>query len=297
MQQALITGGTGFIGRNLIPLLQQKYQVTVLSRTPEKFQDDYFYKDIKLVDDLSKIESADLVINLAGENLANKRWNTVYKHVIKHSRIGGTIQLVDWMDKLEKKPDTFISGSAIGYYGGRDNEELTESSAAGNPQEFQVDLCLNWEASALRAAEYGIRTCIIRTGVVLGDQGALQKMLVPFKFGLGGKLGGGQQYFSWIHIQDHINAVMHILNNPKLSGAFNLTAPHPVTNLELTQALGKVLNRPTFASMPSFALKVIMGEMADMLLSGQRVMPQKLLNSGFRYQHPELKETLVDLLN
>ncbi|NVK21111.1 MAG: TIGR01777 family protein [Kangiellaceae bacterium] len=297
MQSVLITGGTGFIGRNLIPLLQKdNYKITVLSRNPALYQQDFFFQHIDFINDLSQLNSVDIVINLVGENLSNKRWSKEFKNTIKQSRIENTIKLVDWMQSLEKTPHTFISGSAIGFYGVRGNEDITENSDAGYAKEFQVRLCQDWEASALRAQKYGIRTCIIRTGVVLGNDGALPKMLLPFKLGLGGKLGNGQQYFSWIHIQDHIAAIKHLINNNSLSGAFNLTAPNPVTNEQLTKTLGKIINRPTFANMPAFALKVIMGEMAEILLTGQKVIPKKLQQSGFEFRFTDLEEALKDII-
>ncbi len=297
MQSVIITGGTGFIGRNLIPLLQKaNYQITVLSRTPEKYKQDSFYKNINLINQLSQVDKADLVINLTGENLSNRRWSQKFKHKIQQSRIQTTRKLVDWMQQLEQKPQTFISGSAIGYYGARGDEVLNEGSKAGNEHEFQVRLCKNWEASAQKAVSLGIRSCIIRTGIVLGNQGALQQMLTPFKFGLGGKLGSGKQFFSWIHIQDQVNAIMHLVQQQHLTGVFNLTAPNPVTNQQLTKTLGKILKRPTFASMPSIALKIIMGEMADILLTGQRVIPDKLLGSGFNFHFSELDQALENLV-
>ena len=297
MQTVLITGGTGFIGKNLLPLLQKNnYNIIILTRNPEKYTDDFFFKHVEFISDLNALSSADIVINLAGENLSNKRWSQSFKQKIFESRVASTIKLIDWITACEKKPHTFISGSAIGYYGSRADEVLTEQSAAGDNDEFQVALCQNWELSAIRAEQSGVRTCLIRTGVVLGNEGALQQILPPFKFGLGGKLGSGKQYFSWIHIHDQVNAIMHLINNPKLEGVFNLTSPNPVTNMQLTKTIGSVLKRPTFASMPGFALKLIMGEMANILLTGQQVIPQKLVESGFEFRYPDLQSALEDLV-
>ena len=297
MTHVLITGGTGFIGRNLIPLLKDKsYQITVLTRSPEKYRAYPIFNDVKLTSSLSDVSPVDIVINLAGANLAAKRWSDSYKQEIVESRLNLTENLIEWLKGQSQKPHTLISGSAIGYYGARGNEELDEGSTSGSASEFQVRLCSSWEDTAHKAESLGIRVCCIRTGVVLGDEGALKKMLPPFKFGLGGKLGDGNQYFSWIHIQDHINAVMHLVENQELHGVFNLTAPNPVTNERLTKALGKTLNRPTFATMPAFALKIIVGEMATMLLTGQRVFPKKLVKSGFTFKHSTIDEALEDLL-
>lgn len=293
----LITGGTGFIGRNLIPLLQKNnYKVIVLSRTPDKYQDDFFFKDVEMVKDLSEVKHAEIVINLAGANLSAKRWSDKYKQEVVNSRLKLTENLIAWMALLERKPHTLISGSAVGYYGPRGNETLDEDSTSGNASEFQVRLCSQWEDAAYRAEGLGVRVCCIRTGVVLGDEGALQQMLVPFKLGLGGKLGSGNQYFSWIHIRDHVRAVQHLIDNDSLTGSINLTAPNPVTNEALTKTLGKVLRRPTFMAVPGFALKLAMGEMAHILLTGQRVLPKKLQESGFKFEYPELKQALIQIL-
>jgi len=296
-ETVLITGGTGFIGRNLIPLLQKdNYKIIVLSRTPSKYQDDFCFKHVQLVGDLAEVKDANIVINLAGANLSAKRWTDKYKQEIVNSRLNLTNNLIDWMSNLEHKPHTLISGSAIGYYGPRGNETLDEDSTSGNASEFQVRLCSQWEDAAYRAEGLGVRVCCIRTGVVLGDEGALQQMLLPFKLGLGGKLGSGNQYFSWIHILDHVRAVQHLIDNDSLTGPFNLTAPTPVTNKTLTKTLGKVLRRPTFMTVPGFALKLVMGEMAHILLTGQRVVPHKLEESGFKFKYSELEQALNQIL-
>lgn len=297
MDTVLITGGTGFIGRHLIPLLQKdNYKIIVVSRTPSKYEDDFFFKHIELVKDFSQVKHADIVINLAGANLSAKRWSSDYKQEIVNSRLDITNNLIDWISHQQNKPHTLISGSAIGYYGARGNEILDEKSTSGSASEFQVRLCSQWEDAAYRAEGFGVRVCCIRTGVVLGDEGALPQMALPFKFGLGGKLGSGNQYFSWIHINDHVRAVMHLINNKDLQGSFNLTSPNPVTNETLTKTLGKVLNRPTFMTVPGFALKITVGEMAKILLTGQRVVPKKLEESGFEFEYPELESALTQIL-
>ena len=298
MSHILITGGTGFIGRNLVPVLkEQNYDITVLTRSPEKYRAYPTFNGVSLTSSLSEVAPVDVVVNLAGANLSAKRWTDSYKQEIVESRLNLTENLIEWIKGQSKKPHTLISGSAIGYYGARGNEELDESSTSGSASQFQVRLCSQWEDAAYKAESLGLRVCCIRTGVGLGNEGALQQMLTPFKFGLGGKLGNGNQYFSWIHIKDHIRALMHLINNHELSGSFNLTAPHPVTNERLTKALGKQLSRPTFATMPAFALNVIVGEMAKMLLTGQRVFPKKLEEKGFTFEYPTIDEALEDLID
>lgn len=297
MEQVLITGGTGFIGRHLIPLLEHNgYKVLIKSRTPEKYQKDFFFRNVDFFWDFDAIPSVNLVINLCGENLSKKRWSIKQKQEIYTSRINETIKLVDWMEKQEHKPHTFISGSAIGYYGNRKDEVLTEHSTHGNLEEFQVKLCHNWELSAKRAATMGIRTSIIRTGVVLGDDGALPQMLTPFKLGIGGQLGTGKQWFSWIHIQDQINAIMHLIKNKNIFGTYNLTAPYPVTNLGLTQAFASRLGKKANLKIPAFALKLRLGEFSHLLLTGQKVLPEALEASGFRFEYPTIDLALENLI-
>ncbi len=297
MQKALITGGTGFIGRHLIPLLEADgYKVIIKSRTPEKFKQDFYFRNVDFHQDLEQIPNVNLVINLCGENLANKRWSLKQKRKIYTSRIEETIKLVDWMAIHESKPATFISSSAIGYYGDRKDEVITEKSEHGSNKEFQVKLCNNWELSAKRAASLGIRTSIIRTGVVLGEAGALPKMLSPFKLGIGGQLGTGKQWFSWIHIDDQINAIMHLIKNKNLFGVYNLTAPNPVTNLRLTQSIANKLNKKASLKVPAIALKLRLGGFAELLLTGQKVLPEALEASGFQFKYPTIDLALEDLI-
>lgn len=297
MKTALITGGTGFIGRHLIPQLEQNgYQVIVKTRSAEKYQQDFFFRDSQFIEELEEVESANIVINLAGENLAGKRWSKNQKKIIYNSRVTITNDLVKWMSKLEQKPEVFISSSAIGFYGDRKDEEVTEQSPAGAKNEFQSKLCRDWEFIANQALKFDIRTAIIRTGVVLGDDGMLPSMLKPFKIGLGGKLGSGKQWVSWIHIKDHVNAILHLIKQPNLSGAYNLTSPNPVTNATLTQNIADHLGKNVGLAIPVFALKASLGEFSDLLLTGQKVIPEALLESGFRFDFPEINDALIDLV-
>lgn len=293
----LITGGTGFIGRHLIPQLEQaNYKVVIYTRTAEKHQEDFFFRDCEFIEDLEQLDAANLVVNLAGENLAKKRWSKKQKRTIYNSRVTITNDLIKWMSKLEQKPELFISSSAIGFYGDRKDEELNEHSPAGSEEEFQSKLCHDWEFVANQALKYDIRTAIIRTGVVLGDDGALPTMLKPFKIGLGGKLGTGKQWFSWIHIKDHINAMMHLIKPPTLAGTYNLTSPNPVTNEVLTQSIADHLGKKVGLAVPTFALKASIGEFSELLLTGQKVMPEALLKSGFSFEFPHISDALADLV-
>ncbi|MRX26577.1 TIGR01777 family protein [Kangiella sp. HZ709] len=296
-KKALITGGTGFIGRNLISHLERSsFDVWIKSRNPEQYKEEFFFRSTNLCSSLEEVPEVDLVINLCGENLANKRWTVNQKRKIYQSRIDQTNELVEWMATSEVRPKAFISGSAIGFYGDRKDEIITESSQAGK-NEFQVKLCQKWEQAAQKAEELGIRSCYIRTGVVLGDDGALPKMLTPFKFGVGGKLGTGNQWFSWIHIQDQVRGIMHLVNNEALSGVFNLTSPNPVTNKQLTDDIANKLSKKAPFTVPGFALKLAVGQFSDLLLTGQKVIPQALQDSGFEFKFPTLTEALNDLVN
>ncbi|HEV3364874.1 MAG TPA: TIGR01777 family oxidoreductase, partial [Acidimicrobiia bacterium] len=223
----------------------------------------------------------------------NQRWNEAHKARVKDSRVRGTSLLAQTLAKLNTPPRALVSGSAVGYYGDRGDEVLTESSRPGN--DFLAEVCTAWEAATDPAKEAGIRVAHIWTGLVLsGRGGVLPKMLLPFRFGVGGKLGSGRQWMSWIALADEVGAIVHLLDDDTLSGPFNLTAPNPVTNADMTKAIGTVLHRPTVMPAPAFALKAALGaEMAEeLLLVSQRVLPTRLLDSGFTFQYPELGEAL-----
>ena len=294
----LITGGSGFIGSNLIPqLLAQNNTVTVLTRSPAKTLAQ-FNNTVEVVDDLLKLDlsqKVDVIINLAGQGIADKRWS---ENVIKQlfdSRLLITRALVKYMSEATHKPELFISGSATGFYGLRDDEVLSET--ASGDSSLSSELCSEWEDEAKAAEELGIRCCYLRTGIVLGDGGALSKMLLPFKFGLGGPMGSCKQWMSWIHMDDLIGIINHIVKNPKVSGPVNGTAPNPVTNKEFATTLGKALNRPAFIPLPSFVLKLLMGEMGEeLLLSGHRVVPAKMSVSGYPFIHEKLESALTDVV-
>lgn len=244
-----------------------------------------------------KLEDLDAVIHLAGENIAEGRWTAVKKRRIHESRVLGTELLARTLAGLDRPPRSFICASAIGFYGDRGEEPLTEISALG--EGFLPDVCRDWEAAAAPAREAGIRVAHLRLGVVLSlAGGALRKMLPPFKLGAGGRLGDGQQWMSWISLDDTVRAIEHALHHEELHGAVNLTAPRPVTNLEFTKALGRALRRPTFAPVPAPAIRLLLGQMADdLLLSSALVLPEALRVSGFEWRHPTLKDALEEMIN
>ncbi len=279
----MISGSNGLIGKNLKnALTQQGHNITGLSRD--------FSKPIDFSD-------VDVVIHLAGENIAQKRWSEDQKNKIKNSRLIGTKQLSDQLAASEHKPSLFISSSATGYYGDRKDKDLDENSEPGTG--FLPEVCVEWENSTKSAENAGIRTVHIRTGIVLSKEGgALKKMLPPFLFGAGGILGDGKQFMSWISIKDEINAILFIINNQTITGAVNLTAPNPVNNYEFTKILGKVIKRPTIAPLPGFIARIMFGEMADaILLTGNKVYPKKLIDAGFSFEHSTLDKALESVLN
>lgn len=295
----LITGGTGFIGRELAAsLLADGHAVTVLTREITS-SGNRVPNGAKAIRDLARAEAVDAVVNLAGANLGGTRWNPVTKMGFRTSRIDTTRRLVDWMSRLGTRPKVLVSGSAIGWYGPHGDEVLTESAPAGS--DFSATLCRDWEAEALKAAVLGVRVCTVRTGIVLGPSGpagggALAQMLPAFRLGGGGPMGSGRQWMSWVHRADLVALIRFLIERETASGPYNGTAPEPVTNAEFAKTLGRVLKRPAILPMPGFALKLIVGEMAEILLSGQRVMPQAALDQGFRFRFPTLEAALRDVL-
>lgn len=290
----LITGATGFIGKALVPsLLEKGYKPLILTRRP-KVAKQLFGQGCQVIVDLNQIKPQVKivgVINLAGAPI-DKRWSKRYKKKLMESRIGTTQALIDCMQRLEEKPEWMISGSAIGFYGASGDQALTEASSA-HPG-FTHTLCQDWESVALQAQKLGTRVCLLRTGVVLGAHGgALKRMLTPFKLGLGGRIGSGLQWFSWIALEDMVRIILFLIETPKIQGAVNATAPYPVCNKEFTKALGSVLKRPTLFPMPGWVVKLLFGEMGiQLLLKGQKVMPQVLLSHGFEFKYPKVKEAL-----
>tara|TARA_R110000744_G_scaffold98626_1_gene190717 strand:- start:8773 stop:9666 length:894 start_codon:yes stop_codon:yes gene_type:complete len=289
----LITGGTGLIGSNLIPKLKPN-DITVVTRNVSQAELILGHKVtlISSLDEFKNLDNFHVVINLAGEPIINKRWSDEQKKVIEHSRWDITEKLISLMKASNDPPSLFVNGSAIGYYG-RQGDEIIDEDFDSPYDEFSHQLCERWEFLARKAESERTRVCIIRTGIVITRRGgALMKMVPPFKFGLGGPMGSGKQYMSWIHLEDMLDGLIHIIDNIECKGVYNFTAPNPVTNAEFSKTLASVLHRPSLLPMPSFALRVIMGEAADLLLYGQRVIPKRLQESGYQFHYPELEHAL-----
>jgi len=293
----LISGSSGLIGSALVPALTKRgHDVTRLVRTSAEVAGGVVWNPEAGMLDLSRQAPFDAVIHLAGENIGAKRWTASRKVRLRESRTKGTALVAEMIARMEPPPALFISASAIGYYGDRGDEVLTEENKAGSG--FLAELCQEWEAAAQPARKAGIRTVCIRTGMVLASHGgALPRMLPLFKLGLGGRLGNGRQYMSWITLEDVVGAILHILFEPRLAGPVNLVSPHPVTNSEFTKVLAGVLHRPAISPAPRWALRMATGEMADpLLLYSARVEPAKLLESDHRFEDPELGAALQRIL-
>lgn len=294
----LITGGTGLIGRQLCgALLVQGHELTVLSRRPQTVASKCGenIRAMTSLEEWTPEHTFDAVINLAGEPIVDAYWSAKRKQVLLDSRVALTRKLVQRIASAHQKPTVLLSGSAVGYYGNAGDAALDESMAAGH--DFPAELCATWESEARVAELSGVRVCLLRTGLVLSKQGGLLgRMLLPFKLALGARLGDGKQWMSWVHIDDYVAMVLRLLNDASLNGAFNMTAPVPVTNAEFTQALAQTLHRPALFIAPAFVLRLVMGERACLLLEGQRVLPKRLESSGFLFAHPRLERALQDLL-
>jgi len=283
MKKMIIVGASGFVGSQLTNTFTTKgYEVIATSR-------DDLHNTSQLI---SKIDGADVVINLAGANIIN-RWSESYKKLLYSSRIDTTKALVKAFSLAKIKPKTFISTSAVGIY---KNDDTYNEDTQNYANDFLGQLCQDWETEALKAKELGMRVSIFRFGIVLGDGGALAKMLTPFKLGIGGTIGDGSQSFSFIHIDDLINAYIFVIENELENGIFNLTAPQPTTNYGLTKALGKILKRPTILPIPQFVLNLLLSEGAKVLTDGQKAIPTHLMNSGFTFKYENIEETIKDLV-
>ncbi len=293
----LVTGGTGFIGRPLVErLLARGDKITLLTRDFDKAK-KMFNGPINLIGSVkdSGLE-VDGVINLAGAPIIDKRWTAGRKKTLKQSRIGITQDIIEWLKKCDKKPESFISGSAIGYYG--NYPEATHIDESAKPRQcFASELCQEWESVAEQATDLGVRVCRVRTGVVLAKHGgALKRMLLPFSLGLGGRIASGNQWFSWIHLDDMLELLLFLIDTKTVSGAVNATAPYPVTNAEFSHQLARKLKRPMLMPMPAAIAILLFGESSQLLLEGQQVVPKKLLDNGFEFSYPQLTKALDHIL-
>jgi uncharacterized protein (TIGR01777 family) len=292
----LVTGASGFVGSRLGSVAAETgHRVIALSRTPETAAAPYAERveawrpDTELVPS-SVLNDIGAVVHLAGETIGT-RWNPDKKQRIRDSRVNSTNQLVESLSKVETKPEVLVCASAIGFYGDSGDEEFTEDSPPGN--DFLAEVCQDWELEAQKAEALGIRVVRIRLGHVFGkDGGLLGKMLPPFYMGLGGRLGSGSQWMSWIHIDDVAGIILYAIENQNVNGALNATAPIPVTNIEFTKTLGRVIRRPTLFPVPTFALKLRYGEFTDFMLMSQRVVPEKTLSMGYEFRYADLESAL-----
>ena len=297
----VITGATGMIGSLLVERLATRFDtaLVLLSRKPaQEFpvanRQWLAWQPGASGEWQRAIDGADAVINLAGEPIAGKRWSPRQKLILRSSRIEATQSLVEAIGKSKVKPKTLISASAVGYYGPHGDERLNEDSKPGD--DFLSRLCVDWESEAKNAESFGVRVSVLRTGIVLAKgAGALQKMVPPFKLFAGGPLGSGLQWMPWIHIDDEVGLIEFLLDRADARGSFNGTAPNPVTMAEFSQALGRALNRPSWASVPPSVLALMLGEMADMLLTGQRAIPDAALKLGYQFKYPHLADALSAL--
>jgi uncharacterized protein (TIGR01777 family) len=285
-----ITGSSGLVGSALVPFLGTAGHDVVRLKRPDHWDPD------RQTIDIAVLSGAAAVIHLAGESIASGRWTAARKQRILDSRTQGTKLIAETVSRMDPSPQVLVTASAIGYYGDRGSEVLTEDSSPGTG--FLADVCRQWEAATRPAETKGVRVVHLRTGLVLSRTGgAMGKMLLPFKLGLGGPIGSGKQYWSWISLDDVCGAIAHCIQSPGLKGPVNIVSPSPVTNLEFTKSLGRVLKRPTILPMPDFAARLALGEMADsLLLASARVEPAKLVATRFPFRHRELEPTLRYLL-
>ncbi|WLR47768.1 TIGR01777 family oxidoreductase [Halobacillus litoralis] len=296
-----ITGGTGFVGTQLKEkLVQEGHDVYILTRSPKKYKDtdqvtyvgwlkEEFHPE-------QELPILDAIVNLAGESLNSGRWTEERKQSILESRIKSTEGVLDLIDALSEKPEVLVNASAVGYYGQSKTKTFTEETTEpGN--DFLANVVEEWEARASQAAEKGVRTVYVRFGIILGEEGALPKMILPYKMMIGGNLGSGEQWMSWIHIDDVVGIVHFAIENKNIHGPLNGTAPNPKRNKDFGQTLGEVLNRPHWITAPSVAMKVALGDMSTLLLDGQCVIPKKTTASGYTFHYPDLQPALSSILN
>jgi len=294
--RVLITGGTGFVGHALCPRLAAAgHEVVVLTRQSQPRLPQGVASATTRLEDLSPADFGG-VVNLAGAPIGDARWTESRKRLLLDSRIATTSRLVEWMGRSTRRPEVLVSASAVGYYGEQGDRPVTEDTPP--TPGFTHELCAAWEREAEKAASLGVRVCRPRIGVVLDrGGGALAKMLPAFRMGAGGRLGSGRHWFPWIHREDMAAICQWLLENPQASGAYNAGAPNPVTNAEFTQALGRALGRPAVLPMPEAALRLLFGEMSEILLVSDRMLPQRLLEAGFRFRYPQLEAALAAIFS
>jgi uncharacterized protein (TIGR01777 family) len=293
----LITGASGLIGKALqTALAAGGHELLLAGRGEADAPNKVKWSIEDGFAEIERLEGVDAVVHLAGENVSGLRWTDEKKKAIRESRVEGTKSVVDALARLQNKPHVFISGSAIGFYGDRGDEEVTEASGPGDT--FLSEVCRDWEVQSRRAEDLGIRTVLLRTGIVLSkDGGALATMITPFKFGVGGVVGSGKQWMSWVSLDDVVRIIEFALENEKIRGALNVTAPTPVTNEQFTKTLGDVLYRPTILPLPEFAVNLVFGEMGHaLLLDSTKVIPKRLIDAGFEFRFSDLKNALNNAL-
>lgn len=300
--RVIIAGGTGLIGRPLTAaLIREGHEVVVLSRNPATTQNMPTGVTLTAWDGASSAgwghlaDGAGALINLAGEGIADGRWSEERKERILNSRVRAGEAMVQAIEQASTKPGVLIQASAVGYYGPRGDEVVTEASSPGS--DYLARVCFAWEASSAPASKLGVRRPILRTGIVFSnDGGAFPKMVLPFRLFAGGPIGSGKQWYPWIHIDDEVRAILFLLNHSEADGPFNLAAPEPLTNKELAQVIGKVMGRPAVFPTPGFAMQALFGEMATVLLDGQRAVPERLQALGFTFNYPTAEAALRALL-
>lgn len=300
--KVVVAGGTGFVGNALVRrLLDEKHHVIVLSRNAGTSM-GFPGGDLRIEpwDGRStggwtgQLEGADAVVNLSGEGIADKRWSAERKKRLISSRLDSTKALVDAIEKCSKRPKVLVNASAVGYYGVAEDSEVDEASPKGTG--FLADLCAEWERQARKAEALGVRVVMLRLGVVIGKGGgALQKFILPFNLFIGGPLGSGRQYFPWVHRDDVVGAILYVLQDDRLAGPVNVSAPDSLTMSQFCRVLGKAMDRPSWAPVPSFMLKMLLGEMSSMVLTGQRAVPRKLREAGYRFCYPDAESALKSL--
>ncbi len=296
--RALVTGATGFIGRQLVARLTRP---VVLSRDAARARQSlgnveaFDWDPVMGAPPAEALRDIQCVFHLAGDPVAQGRWTAAKKARVRESRVAGTANLVSALRAMQSRPEVLISASAVGYYGSRGDELLVETSSAG--RDYLAEVCAAWEAAARGAIDLGVRVVTARIGIVLGKGGgALAKMLTPFRLGLGGRLGSGQQWMPWVHVDDTVGLLLHVAENPGISGAVNVVAPHPATNAEFTRTLAHQLRRPALLPMPAAALRLAFGEFAEVLLASQRVQSTVAQQSGYAFRYPELSAALAAAL-